>query len=148
MSIHFMLSQRSLKLSLFLFFFSFFCSAWVFSHTVFQMAGPVPLSHLSYCWCLSVFFVFVFISVMVLFRFSLCSSILLQSLMSIFMTITFNFLLGRLLISNLFSSISEVVSHSLIWTYSSLFLFCLILWVYFCFLGRWVVSQSSRSDLL
>ena len=67
-----------------------------------------------------------FISVMVLFRFSLCSSILLPSLVSIFIIITLKFLLGRLLISNSFSSVSEVVSHPLIWTYSSL-LFCLML---------------------
>ena len=140
MSVHFMLSQRSLKLSLFLFFFHFSVQFGYF-HILCLPVGW-SCSSISFKPLLIRFSVF-FISVMVLFRFSLCSSILLPSLVSIFMIITLKVLLGRLLISSSFSSVSEVVSHSLIWTYSSL-LFCLMLWVYFYFLGRWVMFPSLQ----
>ena len=104
----------------------------------------IPLYHLVHCWFFLVYFLFQLYSsalfssslcFLTLLNFSLCSSILLLSSLSIFIVVALNFLSGRLLISTSFS-FSEVLSCSLIWTYSSVSSLCLILCFYFYVLYR------------
>lgn len=71
-----------------------------------------------------------------LLKFSLWSSILLPSSVSIFITISLNSLSRRLFIFILFSSFSGVLFCSWIGTYSSFSSFCVKLCACFCVLGK------------
>lgn len=80
----------------------------------------------------SIWFFFVFSNTL----FSLCSSTVLLSLLSNLMIITLNYLLGRLLISTLFSFPVKCCFVSLFRTYFFVSLFCLIICIYLYVLGK------------
>ena len=115
-----MLSQRPLKLLSLQKKFFFFCSVWMSSITLSAYLST-SLHHLSTLLLILstvlsttviVFFhsVWFFMFSNSLLKFSLCLSILLLSLLRIFMIITLNHLSSRLLPSVLVSSFSEVLS--------------------------------------
>ena len=113
------------------------------------------LCHLAVCWFLLLYF---FISVIIFLisarlffvfsnsllktsNFSFCASILLSSSLIIFAITTLNSLLGRLSISTLLSSSSEVLSYSCVW---NMFLCCIILpELLFVFLCIWWKCESE-----
>ena len=146
-----MLSQRSLKLSSFLFtLFSFFCSVSVISTTL-SSSLPNCFSHIIYCWFFLMYFYLIYcvldlclvllyiFSLLKTSNFSLCSFILLLSSLNIFMIITLNSLLGRLPVSTSLSSSSRIYIFSSFGTYSSVALFCRICCFYFYVFGKLVV---------
>ena len=106
----------------------FFCAAWVISITLSSFLLLIQSCVLSNLLLLppSVFFIWVMYSLCLfgsslyfinsLLTFPLCSSILLPSSLNIFMIITLNFLLGRLLVSTSFSS-SGILSYSFTWNW-------------------------------
>ena len=120
------LFQKSLKLSSFLkIIFSFYYSNSVISTTLpsrllihFSATSTLLLITSSvfyyFSYCIFQFCLVLFIFSISLLEFSLSSSILPPSLVSIFITITLNSLSGKLLISILFSSFSQVLSCSFI----------------------------------
>ena len=107
-----MFSQMSLKLSsLFFILFSIFCSAWMISTILsssllicssvssnLMLISSIFFLNFSYCILQLCFFLYISSSFL---NFTLCSSILLPSSLSIFMIITLNSLLAMLLISTL-----------------------------------------------
>ena len=135
--VYMMFSQRSFKLSSFLFFlFSFAVQLQWFLLLSLPAYCSSPLHHLVCCWFLLMYF---FISVILLFISVLCSLYFLFvknlqllalyvhfscNFSVIFTVITLNLLSGRFPVSTSFSSSSEILSYSLIW---NMFLCCLVL---------------------
>ena len=108
----------------------------------------ISLYNIIYCQFLLVYFLFwvevilqiCLVTLYIALNFSLWLSILLPNLLRIFMIITLNSLLGKLLISTSHSSFG-VLSHSLIW---NIFLCFFILPNFLClFICIWYISYSS-----
>lgn len=78
-----------------------------------------------------------------LFKFSLCSSTLLQSLVDIFMTITLSSLSGRFFYIEFIEVFSDILFCSFVWIIFIYFLSVLYsLYVCFCVLGKAVTSPG------
>ena len=157
-----MLSQRPLKLlslqkRFFFFLFSLDEFHYSFSLLIHFSASSVYSTIDSfYCtfYCsncifsLCVVLLYVFSVFNSLLKFSLCLSILLLSLLRIFMIITLNHLSSRLIPSVLVSSFSEVLSVPSLFGGTFLYLFIfLILCIYFCVLRETVMFPSPGEEI-